>query len=165
MMTALTITAFLVATVYMAVAIWKRGELPETISDMVYWHPKNRQWIWSAWLVTVALLLFAPLTEKCGWVGWLAEVCLLGSALTPLVCEDTRTWHKWLGVATGILSQVCVTIMCPWWLLLWFEFVTVASGAFLGFNDAKGEVRVMNGKGVFVAECVCTVTLCGAMMC
>ena len=162
MITALTITAFLVATVYMAVAIQKRGELPETISDMVYWHPKNRQWIWSAWLVTVSLLLFAPLTERCGWMGWLTEMCLLGSALTPLMNPDTRVWHKWLGIATGILSQICVAMLYPDWLFAWAAFVFVMGSVYVQPEGILAKAVIH--KGVFVAEVACTVSLTGALL-
>ena len=162
MMTALTITDFLMATVYMAVAIWKRGELPETISDMVYWHPKNEQWVWSAWLVMVGLLLFALLTEKCGWMGWLTEVCLLGSALTPLMNPDTRVWHKWLGIATGIFSQICVVMLCPDWLFSWAVFAFIMGSVYV--QPEGWLAKAVEHKGVFVAEVVCTVSLMGALL-
>lgn len=161
-MTVMTILSLLLVVSYLGITIWRHRELPETISDMVYWHPKKEQWVWSAWLVTVGLLLFAPLTERCGWMGWLTEVCLLGSALTPLMNPDTRVWHKWLGIATGILSQICVVMLCPDWLFAWAAFVFVMGSVYVQpeGNLAKAVIH----KGVFVAEVVCTVSLMGALL-
>lgn len=50
------IFSILLVTLYLGMAIWRHRELPETISDMVWWHPKKEQWVLSAWLVTVSLI-------------------------------------------------------------------------------------------------------------
>ena len=147
---------------YLGITILRDKELPESISALVYDLPKGRQWIWSAWLVTVGLLLFAPLTERCGWMGWLTEVCLLGSALTPLVNPDTRVWHKWLGIATGVLSQICVVTLCPDWLFAWAIFAFIMGSVYV---QPEGRLaKAAEHKGVFVAEVVCTVSLMGALL-
>jgi len=161
-MTAMIVCSFLLTASFVGVAIWKAKSLPESISALVYDLPKKRQWVWSAWLVAVSALLFVPLTDVCGGLGWLTEVALMGAALTPLVKHETRKWHKWLGIATGVLSQICVVMLCPDWLFAWSAFVFVMGSVYVQpeGNLAKAVIH----KGVFVAEVVCTVSLMGSMI-
>ena len=154
--------SILVAVLFIGLMTLTRRELPESISDMVYWLPDRKQWIWSAWLCVVGALLFAPLTERCGWVGWLTEACLLGSALTPLVNVDTRKWHKWLGIATGVLSQVCVAMLCPDWLFAWAAFLFIMGSVYV--QPEGGMAKTVEHKGVFVTEVICMLSLFGSLL-
>lgn len=162
MMTTMTIASLLLAVLYMGVAIWRKRELPETVSDMVWWLRKDRQWIWSAWLAAVSALLFVPLVDRCGAVGWLTEVCLMGSALTPLVNTETRVCHKWLGIAAGILSQVCVAMIESQWLTVWMGCVFILGSVYVQ-PEGRMAKAVMH-KGVFVAEVCCMVSLFGCLI-
>ena len=154
-MTTLTISSVLLVISFLGVAIGRMGELPESISAMVYDIPKRYQWTWSAWLVAVSALLFVPLTGACGGLGWLTEVCLLGTALMPLVKPDTRKWHYVLAHAAGVLSQVCVAVTCIDCLSVWMAFVFVMLSVYVQ-PDGK-LAKAVEHKGAFVAEVIATV--------
>ena len=145
-----------------------RGGVPESISGLVYNLSERMQWWWSAWLVAVALTVMVPLMtalDDVAWLGWLTVVCLIGAAVTPVFNRDTRTMHHVCGIAAGVLSQVCVACLCPWWLLVWLIWLPLLAGAVAAFNDSE-EVSpaVCDGKGVLVADCVCAVSLYGALV-
>lgn len=154
MVTMLTLS-FLLVVSFVGVAIWRAKSLPESISALVYDLPKNRLWVWSAWLVMVSALLFVPLTDACGGLGWVTEVCLMGAALTPLVKSDTRKWHYCFGIAAGVLSQVCVAVTCIDCLSVWMAFVFVMLSVYVQ-PDGK-LAKAVEHKGTFVAEFVATV--------
>lgn len=163
-MTVMTILSVVVVALYLGCYIWKNKELPDSISAMVYDLPKQQQWLWSAWLCLVAVLLFEPLVQHAGGLGWLTCVCLFGTALMPLVNTETRKWHYVLAYATGILSQVDVAWVSPWWLVMWLIMVVMVMAAFAGFNDSREIPKVFNGKGVTIAECICFVALVGSLL-
>lgn len=154
-MNTLVILSLLLTASLVGVAIWRHKELPESISALVYDLPKKRQWVWSAWLVAVSALLFVPLTDACGGLGWLTEACLMGAALTPLVKQDTRKWHYVFGIAAGILSQVCVAVTCIDCLSVWMAFVFVMLSVYVQ-PDGK-LAKAVEHKGAFVAEVIATV--------
>ena len=145
-----------------------RGGVPDSISGLVYNLPSRRRWLWSGWLVAVALTLMVPLMSALGdfaWLGWLTAVCLIGAAVTPVIHKDTRRLHNICGVAAGVLSQICVMVLCPWWLLCWFIYVPLIAGSMAAFNDSEEMPVVCNGKGVLVSECICAVSLYGSLLC
>ena len=154
MVTMLTLSFLLVAS-FLGAAIWRAKSLPESISALVYDLPKKRQWVWSAWLVMVSALLFVPLTDACGGLGWATEVCLMGTALTPLVKPDARKWHYVLAYTVGILSQVCVAVTCIDCLSVWMAFVFVMLSVYVQ-PDGK-LAKAVEHKEAFVAEFVATV--------
>ena len=146
--------------------LMSRGGVPESVSGLVYNLSERMRWLWSGWLVVVALTLMVPLMtalDDVAWLGWLTVVCLLGAAVTPVINRDTRTMHNICGVAAGLLSQVCVACLCPWWLTVWLIWIPLMAGAMAAFNDAERPV-FCDGKGVLVAECVCVVSLYGALV-
>ena len=155
-------SAFLVI-VYVGIAIWKKKELPESISATVYELPKAGQWVWSAWLAAIAVCLFVPLVERCEWVGWLMEVSLIGAALTPLFKKDTLRWHYVFAIITGILSQICVVMLDAMWLGVWMVFVFLFLSSYVQPDGWLG--KAMKGKGVFLAQMVCFVGLTGSLLC
>ena len=137
--------------------------IPESISSMVYSLKKGHQWLWSVWLFIISILLMPRLLELTQWVGWITIACLIGVAVTPIIREETRNIHNWLGIAAGIMSQVCVAWICPWWLFLWILMVCAIA---LDFADGgyDKEHEVLRGKGVFIAEIICMVTLYAAIL-
>lgn len=140
----------------------KKKELPESISATVYELPKAGQWMWTAWLAAVSALLFYPLVENAGGLGWLTEVCLFGTALTPLIKADTKKWHYAFAIAAGVLSQVCVAFICADWLFAWAAFVFVMGSVYV--QPEGWLAKAVEHKGVFVAEVIYTVSLMGSMI-
>ena len=165
-MTVLLVINILLVAVYVAATIWRMKALPESISAMVYELPRKWQWVWSAWLVAVAFTLMPVLLEKLPdgveFLGFLTTIGLVGAAVTPLVQTETRKWHYILAIGAGVLSQVCVAVLSPWWLLLWFSMIGVLC-VMLEWPNSK-VAKVLQGNGVFIAESVCYATLIGSVI-
>lgn len=150
------------------VVLMSKGGVPESVSGLVYNLSERKRWIWSGWLVAVALTLMVPLMSALsdvGWLGWLTVVCLIGAGVTPIINSETRTMHNVCGVAAGLLSQVCVACLCPWWLLIWAIWLPLLAGAMAALNDAEEMPCLLDGYSVLVAECTCAVSLFGSLLC
>lgn len=148
--------------------LMSRGGVPESVSGLVYNLSERMRWAWSGWLIAVALTLMVPLMDALGdvaWLGWLTVVCLIGAAVTPVINQETRVAHHVCGIAAGVLSQVCVACLCPWWLLIWAVWLPLLAGAMAALNDAEEMPCLMAGHSVFVAECTCAVSLYGCLLC
>lgn len=148
--------------------LMSRGGVPESVSGLVYNLPERMRWAWSGWLIAVALTLMVPLMSALGdvaWLGWLTVVCLLGAAVTPVFNRDTRTMHHVCGIAAGVLSQVCVACLCPWWLLVWLIWLPLVAGTMGALNDSDEMPQVLDGYGVLAAEVMCAVSLYGCLVC
>ena len=144
-----------------------RGGVPESVSGLVYNLSERMRWAWSGWLIAVALTLMVPLMyalDDVAWLGWLTVVCLLGAGY-PMFRDESRHWHKVCAVAAGVLSQVCVACLCPWWLLIWAVWLPLLAGAMAALNDAEEMPCLMAGHSVFVAECTCAISLYGCLLC
>ena len=153
----------LLVILYTGMATWRRRKLPESVSAMVYELPQKWQWVWTAWLALVTALMAPALTEAMpsAWYSITSHACIICLAMTaamPLIPGSHNTAHYGLGIAAGVLSQVCVAIMCSWWLLLWLLFVAVV---FYTVFAKKG--TIFDGKGVFVMEAVCWMSLMGCL--
>jgi hypothetical protein len=151
----------LLAVSFMGIAVWRERKLPESISAMVYDLPEGGwRWLWSVWLWCVAVTLAPSLIESIPepWkaVGFLCLAALMFTGAFPLFDREHKDWHNVLGVLAGILSQACVWFICPWWLLLWLLLPLVA---WLGRKEAW-----LDGKGVFLAECVSMLAMYGSLL-
>lgn len=158
----LVILSAVLVIAYVGIAIWKKKELPESISATVYELPRKKQWLWSDWLAAVSALLFYPLVENVGGFGWLTVVCLFGTALTPLVKADTKKWHYVFAIAAGVLSQVCVVMLDAMWLGVWMVFVFLFLSSYVQPEGWLG--KAMKGKGVFLAQMACFISLIGSLL-
>lgn len=128
------------------IVLMSRGGVPESVSGLVYNLSERMRWAWSGWLIAVALTLMVPLMSALGdvaWLGWLTVVCLIGAAVTPVFNRDTRTMHHVCGIAAGVLSQVCVACICPWWLLVWPVWLLVFTWKTCGVDSWKHAVLWM----------------------
>lgn len=152
MNTSLIISAAL-AVLFVGATIMRTKKIPESISAMVYSLPKSSRWIWIVWMWAVSLTLAPSLIEKCGLVGFLTIGCLIFCGAMPLVKDEPNKMHNVFGIAAGILSQVCVAIINPWWLLLWIVLLPFIFGAMASFDDTEEPV-VADGKGVMISECI-----------
>lgn len=163
------IISFLLAVALPAAAIWRTKEVPKSISSLVYLFSGNRRWLWTLWLWAVAFTL-APslidaLSETWQFVGFLTILCLVATGAMPLFVKEKRKWHNVFGISAGVLSQVCVLIAFPWWLLLWLVYMQFVMGAFASFNDTKGGPVFLDRKGVLVAEAISALTTYFSLMC
>ena len=146
------------------VLLMSRGGVPESVSGLVYNLSERMRWAWSGWLIAVALTLMVPLMGELGdvgWLGWLTVVCLIGAGVTPIVNQETRTVHNLCGIAAGVLSQVCVALVCPYWLLVWTIWLPFLAGAMAAMNDSEEKPTLLNGKAVLFAELTCALNVWG----
>lgn len=151
-MITLILVAVLLAVLYVGIAIWVTKEIPESVSAMVYVLPDGGwRWLWTLWMWAVAFLLAPAMIESIGYdlqfIAFLTVANLEFCGALPLFMEEHHKAHNILGTLAGVMSQICVCLICPWWLFLWFAFATVRT------------------KAVFFAELICFVTMTGALLC
>ena len=101
--------------------------------------------------------------------GWqfIAELMLATLAFTaamPLSGQENKKRHYSFAIASGILSQFCVLILNPWWLLPWLPMLALVMLSFAAHNGTGGISKVCNGKGVFIAEVTCVLSLYAALL-
>lgn len=144
---------------------WSQS-LPDSISAMVYLLPRRGgwRWLWTIWLVFVDVLTFAPVIEildrrGLGILGFLPMAMLGFVAVWPLFDVEHRRWHYILAIAAGIISQVDVFLICPWWLLTWLLFIAAWIWT---TNDTSS--TAFDGKGVFLAEVICYLSIIGSKL-
>lgn len=151
------------AMCYVCIVIGKRRELPESISSLVYELPVRWQYLWTVWLWLVGLGVCIPMMdlmpEDYAFVCFLTLACLGFVGAMPLFMIEHRKAHNIFGVSAGILSQICVLLVSPWWLLVWCIFLAVA--IFVFFNK---ENKWFDKKMVFVAEVICSLSIYGAVL-
>lgn len=150
-MNTLVILSLLLVTLYLGVAIWRKLTLPESISAMVWVLNGNWRWLWSIWLAAVSVLTFAPMIELLdgkglGVFGFLPMVCLGFVAVWPLFDQKHVKWHNLLAILGGILSQVAVALLNPWWLSVWLLM-------------AVALWKPLRSKAVMISECLCYVAM------
>ena len=166
------ILSLLMAVAYVAAVIIKDRALPDSISALVYALPAGRwRWLWSAWLALVTLLMAPALTAAltaAWWTSLLADatvICLAMTAALPLLPGYHNRLHNALGILSGILSQVCVWFVCPWWLMLWLLYALLLFAmAFPDVRWCNKIVTAFGGKGVLVAEIICSITAYGTLL-
>lgn len=170
MMTML-ILSIVMAVAYVAAVIIRDKALPDSVSALVYALPKGRwRWLWSAWLAVVTLLMAPALTAAMAatwWTSLLAAatiICLAITAALPLLPGYHNRLHNVLGILSGVLTQVCVLFICPWWLMLWLLYVVLLLiHAFPDWSWAAKIVDKTNGKGVFLLEAVSSTAFYAAL--
>lgn len=166
MVTILLITSILLVALYVGVTIWRKKELPPSISEMVFDLPTMWQWVWTAWLAIVDIFaapaLFEAMPENWQFVGFFFIGSLLFVAAMPLVRKSRNKAHERLAIAAGVFSQLCVGILCPWFFLMWIVF------AIIPFFDKKwympGLPMWMIRSRLFLVEAVCAITLYGSVI-
>ena len=166
-MITMAFASLILAVLAVLLYIIVKNELPASISDMVYELPSGGwRWAWTIWLWVVLILLtpqlITVLDDSYKVFGFLTVGCLALVAAMPLFERTDRKWHYILAIIGGILSQVCVALIYPWWLLLWGAMLYLCGRAY--FDDEKSVPDVLNGKGVFVAEAICMATVYGAIL-
>lgn len=177
-MKAFAIISLLTAALYVGAAIFHRWQggagprgktarhtiLPESISAMVYDLPRPWQWVWTVWLMavtfTVASSLIEAMPDAWRFVAFLTVAALGFVAAMPLVRHGRNTGHYVCAIAAAVLSQVCVLLTAPCWLLLWTAFPAVLAAMYC-FPRATA---CLNGRGVFLLEVLCAATVYAALI-
>ena len=168
-MRTLLFVSMLTAVAPLVVASVRERRVPVSISAMVCLLPEGGwQWLWTLWLWAVALTLAPPLMEAMpdGWrfIAALMLAALTFTAAMPLFGQENKKRHYYFAIASGILSQLCVLILNPWWLLPWLPVLALVVSAFSAHNDEDGIHKVCNGKGVIIAEVACVLSLYAALL-
>lgn len=165
-MTAILTISILLAVLYTGIAIWRKKSLPHSISAIVYDFSRGWQWCWTAWLslvaITIAPGLIDATPEPFKFVAFATCACLLFTAAVPLVRGTRNTTHAVLAYAAGILSQVCVAITSPLWLLGWTAFAAIIIRATTSKDKELPEW--LQGKGTFIIETICWATTIGSII-
>jgi hypothetical protein len=165
MVTLLFLSLFLV-TLYVGVTTWKLGELPDSISSMVYVLPEGGwRWLWTVWLWAVALLTCIPAIEalrpkSLEVFGFFTMACLVFTGAMPLFLKDQERTHHILAIAGGIFSQIVVLFVSPWFLALWLLMVWLL----LDSLTASETPRWYDGKSVFISEAICYASFFGSLI-
>lgn len=155
------IISMVIAALYVGAVIFRIRQIPDSISAMVYAYPQLK-WQWTLWLWSVAFL-FAPclieaLDASFEFLGFLTVASLVLCGSMPLFDKDNKTMHYVFGITAGILSQVCVALISPWWLALWVLWVMV-------FVWKTKDYSISDWQwSVFMAECICYASLMGAVL-
>ena len=133
---------------------------------MVYTLPKGgAQWLWTIWLWAVGITTFIPLIGIMNGINlailpFAALVCIAFTGAWPLFQQETKRWHYVSAILCGILSQVCVAIINYWWLAVWIiGFLLI--GIIFGIRNIR---KILDTKGVFIAEVICYITLIGVSL-
>lgn len=168
-MRTLLFVSMMTASVPLVVASVRERRVPVSISAMVYLLPKGGwQWLWTIWLWAVVFTLAPPLIEAMpdGWqfIAALMLATLAFTAAMPLFEQENKKRHYLFAIASGILSQLCVLILNPWWLLPWLPVLAIVVSAFSAHDDEDSIHKVCNGKGVFIAEVTCVLSLYAALL-
>ena len=164
-MNTLIILSLLLVTLYFGVAIWRMKCLPDSISALVFVF--KYKWLWTVWIWAVSLLTLIPAIDRLSHIGMEALgfgslACLMFCGAMSLVDKENTTMHWVFGVSGCVLSQICVWFIDYNWLSAWMLFVFLFLSSYVQPDSWLG--KAMNGKGVFVAEVVCTVSLMGSMI-
>jgi hypothetical protein len=183
-MTYLVLASILLAVLYVGAAIWRRWRdadastsfserlntaLPDSISALVYELPRPWQWLWIVWIWSVSLLACIPLIEVMSGglegLAFLTLASLFFCGAMPLVKDEKNVAHYIFGASAGVLSQVCVAILTPCWLLAWTALVAVYAYDLLPSQNGRiYPSRWYDGKGVFLAEMICSITVYGSLL-
>ena len=164
----LIIASVLLVVSYVGITIWGLKGLPDSISAMVYVLPRQGQWVWIVWMWVASLCVCIPLIgvmpDTLRFMGFITLACLMLCGAMPISSSTTnKKWHDWLGIAGGILSQVCVAFISPWWLTAWMLWPFLMGSTII--QPEGGDMRrLFKGKGVFVAEMICFLVLTGALV-
>ena len=164
MMTLLTLLSILLAAAYVVAATWVRGELPGSISALVYTLSRPWQWVWIIWMWAVAFTACIPLIEVMPsdlgkGLAFLTLVCLMFVGGMPVTERENSRAHSLFGVSAGVVSQVCVLLLCPVWLWAWLAYV-----ALIVYVAAYPSDKLFAGKGVLIAELICAASTIGAVL-
>lgn len=162
-MKTLIIISVVIALSYVTGVIWKKRELPCSLSAMVFELKGNAKWLWTAWMWAVTFTIGIPtieaLPENVKFLGFLMMGSLTFVGAMPLFENESKKEHYFFAILGGVLSQLCVSFIYPWCLFTWLGMAAVI---FLHLRDIKRDderEKWYTGKGTFLAEVSCYVAL------
>ncbi len=159
----LFVISILLVALYAGAAIWKKKELPESISSMVYLLPDKGRWVWTIWIwgstLTLAPVLFEIMPENWQVLAYGFATSMMFVGAMPLVRQEENKAHNAFAVAAGIFSQLCVLLIYNAWVLLW----CVLAINVLFIKDNGDFSKWLRKKGLFIVEHLCWFTLIGAI--
>ena len=162
--------SILLIVLYIGGYIWKHKELPNSISAMVYDLKGGQRYLWQSWLAIVTIFIAPTLFEATKdnpfqFIAFLFLFCLLMVSGLPLVEKEKNKAHGIIAICSGILSQVGVTMVCAWWLLVWLPMILLVCGIYFKAFDLDDKLfPLIEGKGIFLAELACTLSLIGSLV-
>ena len=160
------IVSILLVVAYIATATWRKKQLPESISALVYELPRRWQWVWIVWMWVVAFTTCIPLIdampEGVDVLGFATLACLVFCGAMPIKRHEKNRAHYWFVRAAGVLSQASVAFVCYWWLIVWLAIVWLVCDAYIA--EDKDERRWYDKKGVLIAEVLCTAAVFGSVI-
>ena len=162
--------SILLIVLYIGGYIWKNKELPNSISAMVYDLKGSQRYLWQSWLAIVTIFIAPTLFEATKdnpfqFIAFLFLFCLLMVSGLPLVEKEKNKAHGIIAICSGILSQVSVTMVCAWWLLVWLPLILLVCGIYFKAFDLDNKLfPLIEGKGIFLAEYACTLSLIGSLV-
>lgn len=163
-MMTLMIISCLMVVLYVGITVWRMRELPDSVSAMVYGLKPKWQWLWIVWMwgvaFTLAPALIAAMPDRWRFVGFLFIGSLVFCGGMPLTANEPNRGHYAFAIAAGIFSQLCVLILCPWWLMVWLGYVPLFIDSYIA---PLYVTRWYDNKGVTVAEALCWVSLIGGV--
>ena len=162
-MVTLIILSIILVVLYASITIYHSKSIPDSVSAMVYALPTAGRYLWTVWIWAVSMLLMPSLMESLGsywqFLGflWCASMAFCGAL--PLVKGEPNTAHNALGIAAGVLSQACVSILNPWCLCVWLLL-----SWFVLTDKVRDLTSIWYGKTCFLAESVCYVSMVGSLL-
>lgn len=154
---------------YAAAKTRRDGGLPESLSKVGFTlGSSKRKWLWTLWLAATAECL-SPCLFDAVTPDWYATAhvfvtALMLLSLLPHVSDGKSKAHYVLGFVAGIFSQVCVAVVCAWWFLVWSLLILLYLCSIAHVNSAAILPKWIEGKGVFVFECLCAMSLYGSLI-
>lgn len=117
---------------YIALVYRRRGSLPDSMGTEVYVIPDGGwRWLWSVWMwstvYTITPKLFHVIPEQGQPCAHAFATAMLLLGILPLLKHEGDRGVFALGLAACFMSQVCVALVCPWWLLMWLSLPALAA--------------------------------------
>ena len=163
MITLLLLLSIVLCAVLVSASCIVNGEVPESLSALVYELPNKWRYVWTGLLIGAILTLMPSLLyvfpDCCDVVVNAFSTSVLLVGVTTLIKREMSRGHIVLGITACFLSQICVAVLCTPLLLMWLPIMCVYLPYLLGYKDMEREDIAFDGKGITVAELLCVGTL------
>ena len=153
-MTTLLIVSIIIASLGVIMGVLYNRAIPKSISSLAWLFKGHWRWCWTIWLWIIAFLmvpsLVSSLPDEWKFIGFIFHTLLIFLGAIPSFDVSHEKQHTILAILAGILSQICVFILCPWWLFMWIIIPIV--------------IWYIPIKLVFFCEIICMATLYGCLL-
>jgi hypothetical protein len=142
----LSMIGFAIMWIYIVYIVWKKGELPQSISATIYDLDKKNAWHFSLVMFLTTFLiaprLMSVVIPNTEILPFATLVGLLGVGAAPLIKGEKNTLHYCSAMLSGCCSQLMLFLNCPWALLLWTPYIIYTLW------------KEFSGKNMMIAEMV-----------